>query len=103
MELNRVLLREAAENGLISQQLAVGAILSRRVFVVFGGLGATGYLGHLAHDVFKDSMMFPFVLTIVGLGVIYLGIVWQRHEELISRKLRESLPLPMRELVERRR
>ena len=83
--------------------IAVGAVLSRRVFVVFGGLGAAGYLGHLAHDVFKDSMMFPFVLTIVGLGVIYLGIIWQRHEEMISTKLRELLPLPMRELVERRR
>ena len=83
--------------------IAVGAVLSRRVFVVFGGLGAAGYLGHLAHDVFKDSLMFPFVLTIVGLGVIYLGIIWQRHEEMISTKLRELLPLPMRELVERRR
>jgi Ca2+/Na+ antiporter len=82
--------------------IAVGSILSRRVFAVFGGLGAAGYLGHLAYDVFKDSMMFPFVLTIIGLGVIYLGVLWQRHEEKISSKLRGMLPLPMRELIERR-
>ena len=50
--------------------IVVGAMLSRRVFAVFGGLGAAGYLGHLAHDVFKDSMMFPFVLTLIGFGVI---------------------------------
>jgi hypothetical protein len=56
----------------------------------------------LAYDVFKDSMMFPFVLTIIGLGVIYLGIIWQRHEEIISSKLRGLLPLPVRELIERR-
>lgn len=80
----------------------VGAMLSRRVFAVFGGLGAAGYLGHLAYDVFKDSMMFPFVLTIIGLGVIYLGIIWQRHEEMISSKLRGFLPQPVRELVEKR-
>ncbi|MEX1215549.1 DUF2157 domain-containing protein [Saccharospirillum sp.] len=82
--------------------IVVGAMLSRKVFAVFGGLGAAGYLSHLAYDVFKDSMMFPFVLTIIGLGVIYLGIVWQRHEEEISNTLRGLLPLPMSELIERR-
>ena len=82
--------------------ILVGATLSRRVFAIFGGLGAAGYLGHLAYDVFKDSMMFPFVLTIIGLGVVYLGIIWQRQEETISSTLRGLLPLPMRELIERR-
>ena len=82
--------------------IVVGAMLSRRVFAVFGGIGAAGYLGHLAYDVFKDSMMFPFVLTIMGLVVICLGIVWQRHEEAISNRLRALLPLPLRELIERR-
>ncbi|MDO8319546.1 DUF2157 domain-containing protein [Rhodoferax sp.] len=82
--------------------IVVGALLSRRVFAVFGGLGSAGYLGHLAYDVFKDSMMFPFVLTIIGLVVIYLGIVWQRHEEEFSNRLRGLLPLHMRELIERR-
>lgn len=80
----------------------VGAALSRRVFAVFGGLGAAGYLAYLAHTVFKDSLVFPFVLTFIGLGVIYLGIVWQRHEEAISRSLRRVLPAALRELVERR-
>ena len=81
--------------------IAVGAILSGRVFVVFGGLGAAGYVGHLAHEVFKDSMLFPFVLTAIGLGVIYLGILWQRHEHSISSRLRACLPAPLRDLVER--
>ena len=82
--------------------IVVGALLSRRVFAVFGGLGAAGYLGHLAYDVFKDSMMFPFVLTMIGLGVIYLGIIWQRHEAMISSKLRELFPLLVRELIDKR-
>jgi hypothetical protein len=47
-------------------------------------------------------MMFPFVLTLIGLGVIYLGILWQRREEEIGRRLRGLLPLPMRELIEGR-
>jgi len=82
--------------------IAVGAILSRRVFAVFGGLGTACYLGHLAYGVFKDSMMFPFILTVIGLGLIYLGIIWQRNEEVISIKLRGLLPLPVRELIEKR-
>lgn len=82
--------------------LVIGAILSRRVFAVFGGLGMAGYLGHLAYNVFEDSMLFPFVLTMIGLGVIYLGIVWQRHEDVITDKLRQCLPVRLKELLERR-
>jgi hypothetical protein len=81
---------------------AVGAILSRRVFAIFGGMGTAAYLGNLASNVFQDLTIFAFTLTIIGLGVNYLGIIWQRNEELISRKLRGLLPRPMRELIERR-
>ncbi|HEY9018688.1 DUF2157 domain-containing protein [Thiomicrospira sp.] len=81
--------------------IVVGAILSRRVFAVFGGLGAAGYLGHLAYDVFKDSMLFPFVLTLMGLGVILLGIYWQRHEANISGYLRGLMPQALKQLIEK--
>jgi hypothetical protein len=82
--------------------IACGALLSRRVFVVFGGLGAAGYVGHLAYDVFKDSVWFPFVLTFIGFAVVVLGIAWQRHEEKISARLRGLLPAPVRDMIERR-
>jgi hypothetical protein len=82
--------------------IGIGATLSRRVFVVFGGLGCAGYLAHLAHSVFKDSLMFPFVLTLIGLGVIYLGIVWQRNEEALGTRLRGLLPQALGDLVVRR-
>ena len=81
----------------------VGAILTRRVFTIFGGFGIAGYLGHLAYDVFKDSMMFPFILTIIGLGIIYAGVALQRHEKRITTRLRAFLPLTMRELIENRK
>ncbi|MGE4441753.1 MAG: DUF2157 domain-containing protein [Desulfomicrobium sp.] len=73
-----------------------GAALCRRVFAVYGGLGAAGYLGYLSWNVFKDSVVFPFVLTLIGLGVIWLGIVWQRHESVIALRLRRFLPEPLR-------
>jgi hypothetical protein len=82
--------------------LFIGAVLSRRVFAVFGALGIAGYLGHLASRVFADSLLFPIVLTLIGLGVILLGVLWQRHEQEISRRLRHYLPASLRQLVETR-
>ena len=53
--------------------------LRRAVFLVFGAMGAYIYLGHLAWEVFKDSVLFPFVLALLGLSLI-LGTVWgQRY------------------------
>jgi hypothetical protein len=82
--------------------IGAGAMLARRVFVVFGGLGAAGYLGHLAYDVFEDSWLFPFALTGIGLAVIGLGILWQRHEARLGTRLRALLPGELRELIEQR-
>lgn len=78
----------------------VGVLLVRRVFVVFGALGCSGYLGHLAFDIFKNSWLFPIVLTVLGLLVIYLGILWQKHEQSITRRVRQILPDALRELLE---
>jgi len=80
--------------------IAIGVLLIRRVFVVFGALGSCGYVGHLAYDVFKDSLLFPIALTVIGLIVVYLGILWQKHEKTITEKSRNILPVPLRELLE---
>ena len=78
----------------------VGVMLVRRVFVVFGALGCSGYIGHLAFDIFQDSWLFPITLTVLGLLVIYLGILWQKHEQGITDKARKILPVALRELLE---
>ncbi|MCB1644631.1 MAG: DUF2157 domain-containing protein [Pseudomonadales bacterium] len=82
--------------------IGVGIILNRRVFAVFGALGTCGYLGHLAFDVFRDSWLFPISLTIIGLAIVYLGIIWQRHEADLTRSARRFLPLPLQKLLESR-
>lgn len=81
--------------------MAVGVVLVRRVFVVFGAIGSCGYIGHLAYDVFKESLLFPIVLTAIGLGIIYIGIVWQKYEQTITQYLRRLLPTPLKELLEK--
>jgi hypothetical protein len=73
-----------------------GAAIGRRVFAVFGALGVAMYLGYLSHRVFRDSMMFPFVLTLIGLGVVWLGVWWQRHEAAINARFAAFVPEGLR-------
>jgi hypothetical protein len=80
--------------------IGVGALLIRRVFVVFGALGTCGYLAYLASDVFKDSWLFPIALTAIGLGIIFVGVIWQKHEKAITEKSRSLLPPAIRALLE---
>jgi len=80
--------------------VALGAALIRRVFVLFGALGVSIYLGHLSYEVFKDSMLFPAVLAAMGLAVIAAGIYWQRNQRAIGARLRHFCPQALREVIE---
>lgn len=82
--------------------IALGAALARRVFAVFGGLGVAAYLGHLSYAVFKDSLLFPVALTAIGLGLVAVGVWWQRHDQAIGASLRARLPAGLNALVARR-
>jgi hypothetical protein len=64
--------------------VGVSLILRRRTFIVFGGLGVFIYLGHLASEVFEDSFAFPFVLSLLGLGIIYLGVLYRRKRDVLE-------------------
>lgn len=81
--------------------IAVGALLSRRAFAIFGGFGTAGYFGYLTWKVFSDSTIFPFVLSIIGFFVIWLGIRWQRKEKQITAFLRSFLSPELRAFLER--
>jgi hypothetical protein len=73
----------------------LGLFLMRRAYAVFGGVGVTLYLGHLAEEVFKDSILFPFALSGIGVLVIGAGLLFHRYgrklEALIGRTLPASL------------
>jgi hypothetical protein len=79
--------------------IAISLFVRRRVFLVFGVLGAFVYFGHLAWDVFKDSFLFPFVLTIGGLAVMTIGLVVQRKREAMERWVQSRMPVALRRLV----
>jgi len=75
--------------------ITVGTALRRRVFAVFGALGVTLYLGHLA-ALFEDSLVFPVLLAAIGLIIVGAGVVWQRYEATIAARLTALLPGALR-------
>jgi hypothetical protein len=89
--------------GINVAMVLIGAILGRRVFAVFGGLGIAGYLAHLSWQLFHESLVFPFALSAVGFAIIWMGVLWQRHELSLAARLRTFVPGPVRELIEARR
>lgn len=80
--------------------IGFGVLITRRVFVIFGAIGSCFYLGHLAYDLFKDSWLFPIVLTAVGLFIIYLGVLWQKNEKRITEKSRNILPTRIKDFLD---
>lgn len=74
----------------------LGAAIGRRVFTVLGAFGVAGYLGYLSYKVFKDSLLFPFALTALGLALVALGIWWQRNESRINARLSAWVPEGLR-------
>jgi hypothetical protein len=59
--------------------IVLGVFLMRRAYLVFGGVGVTLYIGHLAAEVFKDSILFPFVLSGIGVLVIGAGLLFHKY------------------------
>jgi hypothetical protein len=72
--------------------LFFAAFLGRRVFAVFGTIGIAIYLGDLAEKVFKDSLLFPFALSLIGVGIIAFGLYYHRHQDEVRRWVDGNLP-----------
>lgn len=72
--------------------LLISVILMRRVYAVFGAIGICMYLGHLADVVFKDSLLFPFALSLIGVGVIAAGLIYHRKQDMIAAWINAHLP-----------
>jgi len=72
--------------------VGLGIFLGRRVYAVLGTLGVATYLGYLAYDVFKDVIAFSFVLSAIGVAVIGLGLLLNRHRTAMSAYVDAAIP-----------
>ena len=82
--------------------IAIGTCLMRKAFLAFGGLGVLLVLGDLSSDIFRDSIGFPFSLTVLGILTIGVGIWWQKNERAIQARVGQLLPPALVALRERR-
>jgi hypothetical protein len=73
--------------------------LQRRLFVVFGAAGVFGYVGHLAWEIFEDSLLFPFALSAAGLAIIALGMLYAKNRDRIEGAVVRMIPTGIRRLL----
>jgi hypothetical protein len=76
----------------------LSVFLMRRAYALFGAIGIAVYLGHLANEVFKNSLLFPFALSLIGILVIAAGLVLYRHRGSLSAWMSKTLPSPLKKL-----
>jgi len=66
--------------------------INRNVFLVFGTIGLIEFLGRLSWKFFRDSVFFPFALTIIGVLLIFSGIFFQKNKKKIEEGIIKKLP-----------
>ncbi|MEX0927924.1 MAG: hypothetical protein WD266_02480 [Balneolales bacterium] len=72
--------------------ILLSALLQRRTFIVFGATGVYLYLYHLSSTVFEDSILFPIVLSLLGLSIVWLGILYRKHEPSLMNRINALVP-----------
>jgi hypothetical protein len=72
--------------------LFLSVFLMRRAYAVFGALGIAFYLIDLAHRVFKDSLLFPLALSLVGIVMIALGLLYFRRRQVVTAWIDRRMP-----------
>jgi hypothetical protein len=83
----------AGVNGLM---MIASVLLQRRVLLVFGSVGVSGYVGYLLWELFKNSMMFPVALTVLGIGLVFLSIYYARNRASIENAILGLVPVGLR-------
>jgi hypothetical protein len=78
--------------------IALGLFFDRRVYAVFGAIGLTIYLGHLAFDVFKDVLAFSFALSAIGFAINFAGVFVERRRHAFGMLIDAYLPEVLRAL-----
>lgn len=70
----------------------LSVLLQRRLFLVFGSLGVFIYLSTQAYQFFHDSALFPFVLSSIGIAIIFLGMAYNKYQAKIEAWIMNLLP-----------
>lgn len=70
----------------------ISVLLMRRAYAVFGSIGVTFYLGYLSAEIFKNSILFPFALSGIGVAMIAFGVMFNKYGPKLALDMRQILP-----------
>ena len=76
--------------------IVISLVLHRRVFLIFGALGVFGYLCTEAYSYFRNSVAFPFVLSVLGMALIAGAMLYKKNEAELQRRLAILVPRSLR-------
>ena len=72
--------------------IALAAFLRRIMFIAFGAFGIGVYLVHLARKVFRDELLFPLALAVLGAAIIAGALFAYRRRALLAAWVDRQLP-----------
>ena len=73
--------------------------LQSSFLITIGAIYIFGYLSYLAYNAFRDSLLFPLALIVLGLVMIYSGVMYQRYESIVHEAFYSLLPGPVNVLL----
>jgi hypothetical protein len=79
--------------------IAVSLLLRRKVFLIFGGFGVFAYLSNEAYTYFRYSVAFPFVLSLIGISLIFGAMQYKKNEAVLEEQIRRLLSRDVRRLA----
>jgi hypothetical protein len=76
--------------------ILLSVFLQRTVFLIFGGIGVFIYVTGIFSKYFSNSISFPIVLSIIGILVVFLGILYHKNHQKIEAYILNSVPGSLR-------
>lgn len=83
--------------------IGLAPLLERRVFLIFGALGVNAYIIDLSYRVFSDSVAFPFVLSFIGILILFIAVKYAKNRATIEGALMNRVPDWLRKRLPRAR
>lgn len=82
--------------------IGVAVLFLRPVFLVFGSVGVFMFLYDITNNVFRDSLLFPIYLSLVGVAILVCAILLIKNQKRIDSLLINALPEQIKALIPRR-
>ncbi|EFB42508.1 hypothetical protein [Parachlamydia acanthamoebae] len=77
--------------------LSLSILLQRKILCIVGAIGIFAYLSHVAYRIFENSIWFPIVLSLIGILLIYCGVLYQKHRVKLQNWMFNQIPERLRD------